>query len=228
MKAPAFAFYVRDWLCSRKVTNMSGDAVKAYIYLLCEAWLQEDRATLPNDEKELISMARINDEKWCKIKDEVLNCFKLNKNDKYYNERLLEVHINSNIKALNRKNKTKTKRKQNNNKSVTARESESEDESKYNISSFKDSKSNKDTYGDGFLKFWNMYPKKVGKGAAYKAWGKIKTPVEIVALIEVAIEWQKNSNQWSKKNGQFIPHPATYLNEKRWEDEKEEEEKWFI
>ena len=34
-----------------------------------------------------------------------------------------------------------------------------------------------------------------------------------------AIEQQKESAQWSKDNGQFIPHPTTWLNGKRWEDE---------
>jgi hypothetical protein len=27
------------------------------------------------------------------------------------------------------------------------------------------------------------------------------------------------SAEWTKDGGQFIPHPATWLNQKRWEDE---------
>ena len=34
-----------------------------------------------------------------------------------------------------------------------------------------------------------------------------------------AIEKQKKSAQWTKNDGQFIPHPTTWLNGKRWEDE---------
>ena len=34
-----------------------------------------------------------------------------------------------------------------------------------------------------------------------------------------AIEAQKKSPQWTKDGGQFIPHPATWLNGKRWEDQ---------
>jgi len=70
-----------------------------------------------------------------------------------------------------------------------------------------------------FQNFWNAYPKKVGKGAALKAWKKIKSPKEILDLILIALEWQKTCDQWTKENGQFIPHPATYLNQQRWEDE---------
>ena len=34
-----------------------------------------------------------------------------------------------------------------------------------------------------------------------------------------AIEKHKASSQWQKDGGQFIPHPATWLNQERWEDE---------
>jgi len=71
---------------------------------------------------------------------------------------------------------------------------------------------------DGFVEFWTNYPRKIGKGAAEKSWGKLKPPLEIVIS---AIHEQKKTNQWSRENGQFIPHPATWLNQKRWEDEVE-------
>lgn len=69
---------------------------------------------------------------------------------------------------------------------------------------------------DGFSQFWLNFPKKVGKGAAEKAWQKLKPPLEVVLT---AIKQQKETDQWSRENGQFIPHPATWLNQKRWEDE---------
>ena len=34
-----------------------------------------------------------------------------------------------------------------------------------------------------------------------------------------ALDKQVRSPQWKKDNGEFIPHPATWLNGKRWEDE---------
>lgn len=69
---------------------------------------------------------------------------------------------------------------------------------------------------DEFSQFWKSYPKKVGKGAAEKAWQKHKPNL---AVVLEAIEAHKKTDQWSKDNGQFIPHPATWLNQKRWEDE---------
>ena len=66
---------------------------------------------------------------------------------------------------------------------------------------------------DSFDDFWKAYPKKVGKDKAIAAWGKKKPP-----LIEVleALQWQVISEQW--KSG-YIPNPATYINDGRWQDE---------
>lgn len=68
----------------------------------------------------------------------------------------------------------------------------------------------------GFDEFWSAYPKKVGKESAKKAFQKVKEPLETLLS---AIERQKCSDQWSKDNGQYIPNPATWLNQGRWEDE---------
>lgn len=67
-----------------------------------------------------------------------------------------------------------------------------------------------------FELFWNAYPRKVGKQKALKAFRKVKVPVEILLN---AIAEQKQSAQWKKNDGEFIPHPTTWLNEGRWEDE---------
>ena len=66
--------------------------------------------------------------------------------------------------------------------------------------------------------FWKAYPRKVGKDAARKSFAKAKTDLQTILS---AIEAQKKSEQWTKDNGQFIPHPATWLNQGRWQDELE-------
>ena len=70
--------------------------------------------------------------------------------------------------------------------------------------------------GDDFEVFWSAYPKKVGKQAAKKAFEKVNVPVESLVT---AIKRQECSPQWSKDGGQYIPNPATWLNQGRWEDE---------
>ena len=81
---------------------------------------------------------------------------------------------------------------------------------------------NKSAYSDDFLEFWGAYPKKIGKGAAYKIYQKLKLTNNEKSAILTALNWQKKSEQWLKENGQFIPYPATYLNQRRWEDEPQD------
>lgn len=76
--------------------------------------------------------------------------------------------------------------------------------------------------GADFDAFWLNYPKKVGKDAARKAFSKVKVPVETLLT---AIEQQKCSRQWQEDGGQYIPNPATWLNQGRWQDELPEAEK---
>lgn len=70
-----------------------------------------------------------------------------------------------------------------------------------------------------FNEFWTAYPRKVSKPAARKAFDKVKPDDELLKTMLTAIEKQKLSDQWTKDNGQYIPHPATWLNNQRWLDE---------
>ena len=74
----------------------------------------------------------------------------------------------------------------------------------------------RETRGADFEKFWSAYPRKEGKQKARSAFEKVTVDLDILL---VALEAQKKSSQWTKDNGQFIPHAATWLNGKRWEDQ---------
>ena len=74
-------------------------------------------------------------------------------------------------------------------------------------------------YSDDFLDFWSEYPKKVGKGAAFKVWQKQKIKQRDLSDIKTALNWQTKSEQWKRNNGRYIPNPSTYLSQRRWEDE---------
>lgn len=66
--------------------------------------------------------------------------------------------------------------------------------------------------------FWDEYPRREGKGAARKAFEKAIKKTTIDVILD-AIRKQKSSAQWTRDNGQYIPHPATWLNQERWDDE---------
>lgn len=70
-----------------------------------------------------------------------------------------------------------------------------------------------------FQDFWQIYPKKIGKGKAKESWEKIKPDASLVKKMIEKIELFKQTEQWKKDRGQFIPNPATWLNQGRWEDE---------
>ena len=71
-----------------------------------------------------------------------------------------------------------------------------------------------------FERFWKAYPKKVGKGDAEKKFAKYKPDDQLTETMLKAIEAQKHSRQW--KEG-YIPNPSTWLNQRRWEDELEDQ-----
>ena len=74
------------------------------------------------------------------------------------------------------------------------------------------------TYTEDFLNFWDAYPKKIGKKAAFKSWQNAKDKPPMIIIIN-AISNQKRSDQWLNSRGQYIPNPATWLNQGRWDDE---------
>jgi hypothetical protein len=71
----------------------------------------------------------------------------------------------------------------------------------------------------GFETFWKEYPKKIGKQKCLNWFKAHKVSDDLLSQMLRAIEEQKESDQWLKDNGQFIPHPYTWLNQGRWEDE---------
>lgn len=70
-----------------------------------------------------------------------------------------------------------------------------------------------------FEKFWAIYPRKTQKQTAFKSWCKLNPDPNLYDQIIKALEQHIKTPQWQKDNGQFIPYPATWLNQRRWEDE---------
>ena len=72
---------------------------------------------------------------------------------------------------------------------------------------------------ESFNLFWKAYPYKKSIGQAEKAWKKINPDEGLLTTMLTKIEKAKKSKEWLKDNGEYIPHPATWLNAKGWEDE---------
>lgn len=70
-----------------------------------------------------------------------------------------------------------------------------------------------------FDEFWKIAEKKVGKGSAEKAYMKARG---FEAKENINPAWIAANRKWktlAENEKRFIPHPSTWLNEKRWEDE---------
>lgn len=77
----------------------------------------------------------------------------------------------------------------------------------------------KDACAELFARFWSLYPNRKGKADAEKAWSKLKPTDELFSQICEGLAKQVTCYDWTKDGGKFIPHPATWLNGKRWTDE---------
>lgn len=75
-----------------------------------------------------------------------------------------------------------------------------------------------------FNQFWAIYPKKVDKKGSFRAFKNIPKLKETFPGILQALEIQKQSPQWTKDNGQYIPNPTTYIHQERWLSVNEREE----
>jgi hypothetical protein len=203
-KDPAVLFYTSDFLIGTQF--FTDDQVGKYMRALCA---QHEHGKLTKQQIDFI------------VKDDpvVMNKFTIDKNGNFFNKRMLEesnkrrAFCESRRKSITKRCYIRTTHVQHTNIRM---EDENEDE---NRNKKEEEMQKGKEVESAFETFWKIYPKKVGKGAAEKSWKKIKSPGETLGLILRALVWQKQSEQWKKENGQFIPMPATYLNQTRWLDE---------
>lgn len=66
-----------------------------------------------------------------------------------------------------------------------------------------------------FDDFWALYPRRVAKKAARTAWDRISSKQHQI-ILESLFEWARI---WNGRDLDYIPHPASWLNGERWEDD---------
>ena len=71
-----------------------------------------------------------------------------------------------------------------------------------------------------FDEFWAAYPKHVAKKPARRAWDKLHADRDLLDALLTALEWQIRTEAWQRDGGRYVPNPATWLNGRRWEDER--------
>lgn len=77
-------------------------------------------------------------------------------------------------------------------------------------------------YSESFEQFWAVYPMQKGKAAAFRSWQAIPKkhqgvkPPQIIAAVKAQVE--ADAFRSTIDGNLYIPHPATWLNQGRWDD----------
>ena len=91
LKVEKFLLDAAAWVGSDTIRDMTGDQVKAYMYLLTKSWLQKNRAFLPADEAKLAILAEVSPQKWDEIKAVILAQFESDGCGHIYHENMMEL-----------------------------------------------------------------------------------------------------------------------------------------
>ena len=193
---------VIDWLKSEKIEVMSNACVGAYILLLCEAWTRP-LCSLPSATLALKKLAR-----WDGTDEEfepVLQCFEnLKGQARVVNPRLKREWDTTQARLLALSEAGK--------RGAQLKQERKEIQRKPRVP-----RANNPPSTD-FEAFWEAYPKKEGKKAAYKAFEAAHDKPDITTLVAVIVR-SANTEDWTKLQGKYIPQPARWLNEGRWTDQ---------
>lgn len=204
-KDPAILFYTSDFLTG--TMTMTNEQTGKYIKLLC---MQHQKGIL--SEKDMIFI--------CGSYDEDIFSKFIKTDHGYYNERMrfeAEKRANYSLsRASNRSNLNKKQTKKHMKKICKSYDEHMENENENINENINNNKLST------FEQFWKIYPKRKSKGQAEKAFFKINPDEQLLTKILESVERAKKSEDWIKEKGKYIPHPATWLNAKGWEDEETE------
>lgn len=241
---PYLPLYVNDFMIDEKLNECSAESTGVYIRIMCLMHKSSDYGKILLKQKDRQSERQIYnfavklsrqmpysidviERSLTELLEE--NVLSLD-GDVLYQKRMVKDGENSSKRAESGK---KGAEKTNSKKSFADEfaaakpaansENEIESENEYEIEERKMDSAERGKENLDFESFWSAYPKKVGKGYALKSWNKISPGKELTQKILSAVESQKHSQQWKKDDGQFIPNPATWLNQGRWEDNLEVE-----
>ena len=235
--APAFQFYASDW--AHSVSAMTLEERGAYITLLAWSW---EHGPVPDDIKRIAAILGVEKRKACKIWSEIVHKWTRSGELFFVNKRLEAVRADSEAFRLKQSMKGKASaaarstaveprlqpRHQPEGQPevnppisdllLRSLDLDQDQENKGKIKSKSPAVRAPRSLSEpaDFLAFWALYPKKTGRQAALKAWSKHCPNIQAV---RTALQWQVRQPGWLKDRGQFIPHPATWLNAHQWDDE---------
>src|ERR1043165_5253240 len=233
-RPPAFQFYPKDWL-DFKVQRMSLAAQGVYLKLLCFMWTDSrDQCSMLDDDELLARALGITLEQWVELRKELQHDFEPlfeAKDGRLVSARLHHEAIKQRKYRRQQSIKGSRSAQQRVNRGSTVVQPMHQPEGNSSSSSSSSILKNKNTsttraqadvlngHRNSFEVFWTQYPRKRNKGAAEKVWGKLQPDPALLTVMLGKIEQAKQTIDWQKSKGQYIPYPATWLNGKGWEDD---------
>ena len=214
-KRPAFQFYPADWRKDPQLQMCDMATQGIWINILCCMWEANEEGKLEGSWEDFARLLGISVIEFKKF-------FIQAKRHKFCDVLQNVTECDGNVTLINRRmyaaflERERAKRGMRKHRASSRYENVTPPSSSSSSSS---SSKNPPNPPRGFDTFWKSYPRKIGKQAAFKIWKKLNPTKELLAKILTAIEQQKKCEQWQKDGGQYIPHPKTWLNEGRWDDE---------
>ena len=209
-KAPAFQFYVRDWLSDPSLRQIEFSSKGIWMDLLCYLWESETRGELTSDKRgfcRMIGCAENEFEQFLSDAEKTLFCDISVTNNVIVTVRNRRMYRDEKQRKNNRERQQKFRENTKGNKKITLPSSSSSSTS-----------INKtiDHLHDRFKDFWEIYPKKTGKKPCHTKWKTRKLNLIADKIIN-DVKWRiANDKQWVDG---FIPNPLTYINQDRWDDD---------
>ena len=231
-KTPAYLFYASDF--SSSTTGLSLAATGALVKLHAWLWAQaKDQCSIADDDQMIARILGVSVDEWKVIRAELQHSEHPQFEER--EGRLVASHLREQAekqriyREKQRKNSLKgvearaTKRASSGQPMVDPPVNPSVDPAVSERSaSAKPCTSHRDVLNGhraGFERFYSVFPKKRGKGRAERVWAKLRPDDALVNAMLSKIEQAKRTPEWMKEGGQFIPHPATWLKSKGWEDD---------
>jgi hypothetical protein len=197
MTLPWFKFSPAQWMMGR-ISRQSAEVQIAFLRLCCSYWtdgctMSSERAALELEHHydRLIALKMIED-----IDGEI--------SIKFLDDQAQELEARrGKLSAAGRASSLKRSKTLN---------TPSTDVEQKPVKIDKKRKENQPAVDDGFDLFWSKYPRKENKLNSRKAWAKLTGPDRAVAI-------EKLNAAFDGKPVEYIPHAATWLNARRFEDE---------
>lgn len=233
MAAPPYMkLYVGDY--HGDTTHLSTVEHGAYLLLLMAMWRAGGK--LPRDDRRLAALTKLSAEGWADIKPVMMEFFKVSGGSITHKRIVSEIgKYEAVVEKRARAGKASAAKKAAENNDVASTHveqvlntcSHNQNQKPEPEPSLEDIGSSKGTRAakasgptDRFDEFWKLYPRKIAKPAAHKAYLKALKETDhatLVAGLSAQISWGVFGEP------EFTPHAATWLNKGRWSDERDAE-----